>query len=232
MAKCVKCGNDLIYIDEEQVNYCPKCGAKYKTVSAKEPNETVEGINTETKKNTTNNAEPLSLFEQFKAGIKNHDNTTDELQHSSLAKIKRVIKPRWIVYLIAIALTITCLVVCATPISYNTRYVYQSSDYRETYAIVFQRDNICKTQSGSKTVGIELYYIEDNYINFAGNSRGMRVVDRTTLESYSGGIYKAEVGGEIFLIIITVIWDIFAIILPFVINKKKSKSKDNLKETE
>lgn len=29
MAKCLKCGTELVYIDDENINYCPNCGTIY-----------------------------------------------------------------------------------------------------------------------------------------------------------------------------------------------------------
>lgn len=36
MAKCLKCGNELVYIEDENVNYCPKCGMIYKIANVPE----------------------------------------------------------------------------------------------------------------------------------------------------------------------------------------------------
>ena len=32
MAKCIKCGTELVYIEEKQIDFCPKCGSMYSAV--------------------------------------------------------------------------------------------------------------------------------------------------------------------------------------------------------
>ncbi len=36
MAKCLKCGNELVYIEDDNVNYCPKCRTIYKIATIPE----------------------------------------------------------------------------------------------------------------------------------------------------------------------------------------------------
>ena len=36
MSKCFKCGNELVYVKEDNVNYCPKCGNIYKIATVPE----------------------------------------------------------------------------------------------------------------------------------------------------------------------------------------------------
>lgn len=216
MAKCLKCGNELVYIEDDNVNYCPKCGEKYKTVSSPEQNDIIELTIQEENKTTIHNKEPKSLYEQFKSEIKQ----------------KHLIKPKWLIHLIAIALIITCLAICATPISYNTKFVNKENQnyYNETYSIIFQRNNICKSQYGSKTSNIQLYYIENDAVCFE-NRTVLKIINRTTLQYSDGEIYKAENGGEIFLIVITVLWSIFSIALAIFDYNKKITKHDRLKET-
>jgi len=210
MPKCIKCESKLEYNENEQLYCCPNCGSKYKVVSNKTPEEP-----TEPKEDTTTDSEPQSLYEQLKSEIKQN----------------KLIKPKWIIYLIAVALIITCICVFATPISYNTRFVYNDDNnyYDETSSIIFQRNNIYKSLYGSKTSHIALYYLEDNNI-VLNNKNVLKIINRTTLQNHYGEIYKAVNIGEIFLIIITVSWGIFAIVYTFIYNKKKNDKKESTKE--
>lgn len=224
MAKCIKCDCELIHDENTNFGICPKCGAKYKVTSGENLDNTLD-ITLEQKR-ISNSTEPQSLFEQFKNGTKNHDNTI------SATKAKRLFIAKLIIWLIAVALIITCIAIWATPISYNSQYTYKyDSNYygHTTVGYIFNKNNICKSTYNNKISSIDLYYINENDI-YINNSRTLKIINHTTIMNTYGDIYKADNGGEIFLAVITSFWGVFAIIFTIVNNKKKTNLKDDSKE--